>query len=132
MQGITKSSSGDDRRMILLVEDEPVLRDILKEGLVEHGYDVQEASGGHEAILRMEEHTRIDLLLTDVRMPHMSGPELCKAVKSRHPETPVLFMSGFTDYSVLLQDVADGSVALIQKPFTLDMLCAQVDAILLT
>jgi CheY-like chemotaxis protein len=87
--------------------------------LEQAGYSVVEASKAAEALSFCEEHaTDVDLLLTDVVMPEMSGKELADRLKSQSPDLKMLFMSGYTDESIVHHGVLDSSVEFIQKPFT--------------
>jgi CheY-like chemotaxis protein len=104
---------------VLLVEDEEQVRHLTRTLLARQGYRVLEASSGRSALTLAREHReRIDLLLTDVVMPQMSGPDLAKAVRSSHPEIRVLFMSGYTDTAVNLQGTLPPGTPFVQKPFT--------------
>jgi PAS domain S-box-containing protein len=104
---------------ILLVEDEAVVRGLARRILEQAGYSVVEASRGDEALRFCAEHAaEVDLLLTDVVMPEMSGKELADRLKSQYPELKMVFMSGYTDESIVHHGVLDSSVEFIQKPFT--------------
>jgi two-component system cell cycle sensor histidine kinase/response regulator CckA len=104
---------------ILLVEDEEVVRGLARRILEQVGYSVVEASRADEALRFWEEHAKeVDLLLTDVVMPEMSGKELADQMKSQCPELKMLFMSGYTDEAIVHHGVLDSSVEFIQKPFT--------------
>jgi PAS domain S-box-containing protein len=103
---------------ILLVEDEAAFRDLLRDGLHASGYKVLVGENGVAALGVAEQHSGpISLLVTDVIMPQMSGPELAERLKETRPELQVLYMSGYTDDK--LGDLAepDIDVALMQKPF---------------
>jgi two-component system, cell cycle sensor histidine kinase and response regulator CckA len=104
---------------ILLVEDEDVVRRLAREILEQEGYTVLEASRGKEALslCAAYEHP-IQLLLTDVVMPKTSGKEVADRLRALHPETKVLFMSGYTDEAIVHHGVLDANVEFIQKPFT--------------
>jgi CheY-like chemotaxis protein len=103
---------------ILLVEDEPVVRKLVHEILSMNGYTVLEAIQGNDALrLFAEQRGQIDLLLTDVMMPGMSGRELAQRITTAQPQTKVLFMSGYTDDAVLRHGAFDAEIAFIQKPF---------------
>ncbi len=104
---------------ILLVEDEAQVRNLTRTLLAQRGYSVLAASSGSAALeLARGYRERIDLLLTDVVMPHMSGPELAKAVRSAHPEIKVLFMSGYTETAIGQQGTLPAGTPFVQKPFT--------------
>jgi PAS domain S-box-containing protein len=116
---------------ILLVEDEPVVRKMVHEVLWMNGYTVLEAIQGDDALRLWAEHPgKIDLLLTDVMMPGMSGRELAQRVTSAQPNTKVLFMSGYTDETVLRHGVFDAGTAFIQKPFRPGALAQKVRELL--
>ena len=113
---------------VLLVEDEKVLRDLVAEILQMSGYEVLAAQDGVEGMaISAGRREPIDLLLTDVLMPQMSGPELAGLIRANRPETRVLFMSG---YSEQIRGLLDDNAAFIQKPFTLGALTAKVREVL--
>jgi two-component system, cell cycle sensor histidine kinase and response regulator CckA len=116
---------------ILIVEDEPAVRHMTSRALQELGYGVMEASGGHEALGILErEGGQIDILVTDVILAGMDGPELARRAKQLRPELPVLFMSGYTDDDIVRRGLLDVGQPFLQKPFTPDALSAQVAALL--
>jgi two-component system, cell cycle sensor histidine kinase and response regulator CckA len=112
---------------VLLVEDEPVVRTLVQEILQECGYRVLRASSGAEA-LRLNEETLepIQLLITDVVMPEMSGPDLASRLGTLRPMMRVLYMSGYTDDEVLTRKGLPENSAFIQKPFTPDQFLRKV------
>jgi CheY-like chemotaxis protein len=82
------------------------------------GYTVIQAASGKEALRKAEDLSEpIHLLLTDVVMPELSGPELAAQVKSLRPDIKVIFTSGYTDDTIARQGILDPSVAFIQKPY---------------
>ncbi len=105
---------------ILLVEDDPALREMATTLLRRLGYTVLAAANGIEALsLKQQPDTGyIDLLFTDVVMPHMSGKELADRVRALYPHTRILFTSACTENAIVHQGVLDKGVALLQKPFT--------------
>lgn len=108
---------------ILLVEDEDAVRDITAQGLQRLGYHVICAKNAGAAKQICAQHdTSIDVLLTDVIMPDMNGPQLARALKTVRPEMRVLFMSGYTHDSLMECGFSTESVDLINKPFTFDQL----------
>jgi two-component system cell cycle sensor histidine kinase/response regulator CckA len=115
-------SAGPPLRTVLVVEDEPALRELAAAIFEETGYHVLQASDGQEAVRVAEAHPgRIDLLLTDVVMPLVSGPELARQLRHARPGTPVLYMSGYTD-SRLVNRGLDSRSQIIHKPFDPDEL----------
>ena len=104
---------------ILLVEDEDVVRGLTRQILEQAGYNVLDTRGGEEAIrVCRERRGPIDLLLTDVVMPEMSGKEVAERLTRLRPATRVLFMSGYTDDAIVHHGVLDSNVEFIHKPFT--------------
>ena len=103
---------------ILLVEDDPVMRRLTRQMLEEQGYSIIEAEDGRSALERAATHRgSIDLVLTDVVMPGVSGPELVLKLMESHPETKFLYMSGYTGELVVDHGLSEG-IALLEKPFT--------------
>jgi PAS domain S-box-containing protein len=108
---------------VLLVEDEDALRALIRETLEMAGYTVLEARRPSDALrLCAEPAARIDLVLTDVVMPEMSGPELVARLARLLPEAKVLFMSGYPDGFLARHGALDPGTLLIEKPFTSDAL----------
>ena len=126
---------GDDllrgNETILLVEDEESVRKFALRVLERQGYKVLTARDGDEALLICEQFKDpIHLMLTDVVMPGMSGHELAKRLKSLHPKMKVLYMSGYTDNTIVLHGVLAEGVNYFQKPFTVDALTKKVREVL--
>ena len=116
---------------ILLAEDEDVVRKLTCEVLEMYGYRVLEAANGGSALLICERETEpIDLLLTDVVMPEMSGRELADRLLKIRPEMKILFMSGYTDNTISHQGILEEGENFIQKPFSPESLALKVREIL--
>ncbi len=116
---------------ILLVEDDDQVRVVARGILQRSGYHVIEARNAGEALLHSEKHpTTIHLLLSDVVMPQMSGPELAKRLASARPDMRVLCMSGYTDDSIVRHGVLEAQIAYLQKPITPEALTTRVREVL--
>jgi two-component system, cell cycle sensor histidine kinase and response regulator CckA len=117
---------------ILLVEDDPALREMAGTLLRKLGYTVWTAANGIEALNLKQQRDvgHIDLLFTDVVMPHMSGKELADRIEALFPHTKILFTSAFTESAIVHQGVLNKGVALLQKPFTPAALALKVRQVL--
>ncbi len=104
---------------ILLVEDDPPIRDLMRRMLEAHGYNVLEASCGHEAkALAEAQSAPIHLLLTDVAMPGMNGFDLVDMVIGHHPETKVLFITAHADHVAVRGGLKEARRPFLLKPYT--------------
>jgi CheY-like chemotaxis protein len=113
-----------------VVEDEALVRDLTKRTLSGLGYRVLTAANAGEALERLAAHEGpVDLLVTDVVMPGMSGPKLAEAVADRFPRLTTLFISGYAGDHTGRPLVPDGA-ALLDKPFTIDVLARRVRELL--
>jgi CheY-like chemotaxis protein len=116
---------------ILVAEDEPDLREVTRIFLEGYGYRVLEAASAEQAIQTAENFREgIDLLLTDVIMPGMSGSQLAEEILSKRPQTRIVYMTGYTDDMVVQYKVLEPGVQLLQKPFTKVDLALKVRATL--
>jgi signal transduction histidine kinase len=116
---------------ILLVEDEVILRELIRDALRESGYVVLEATGVEDALLLSQQQAGLlDLLLTDVVMPGMNGRELAQQLVPSNPQMKVLYMSGYTDDTIIQHGVLEDGIPFIQKPFTTDDLELKVRTVL--
>lgn len=128
---VKPTGSGSDRlegsETILLVEDEDIVRDLVRKMLEQAGYEILVASDGRQALALSKEHeASIDLLLTDVIMPGMNGRELAERLWFSRPEMKVLYMSGYTDSRVFDPEMLDTGSAFLHKPFTMTDLTGKV------
>jgi len=116
---------------LLVVEDERAFQDLLREGLQARGYQVLVASNGVEALEVAEQHNGpISVLITDVIMPQMSGPELAKCLTKVRHDIDVLYMSGYADDKLNAIANSNGELRWIQKPFYIDELVRRIQEIL--
>jgi two-component system cell cycle sensor histidine kinase/response regulator CckA len=116
---------------VLVVEDQSAVRDITRRMLARHGYTVLEAPDGETALrIAAKHHGPIDLLLTDVVMPGLSGRQLATQLVALRPKMRVLYMSGYTDDAIMRHGILQLGVAYLQKPFTPELLAAKVRGVL--
>jgi signal transduction histidine kinase/ActR/RegA family two-component response regulator len=115
---------------VLLVEDEFSLRELAAESLKKLGYTVLQAANGLEALALVDQHSgNIDIVVTDVVMPQMGGPELVEKLRQKRKGFAVIFMSGYTDAALENAQVASGAV-LLSKPFSTDVLATRISEVL--
>jgi PAS domain S-box-containing protein len=116
---------------VLVVEDEAVVLDIVREVLSGHGYTVLTAANGEEGLRVLSSHPGpIHLLLTDVVMPMMAGPDLSDRAAALRPETKTLFISGYTEHTVIRHGVPGRGAGFLQKPFTPEAVARKVREVL--
>jgi len=115
---------------VMLVEDNSLVRNLVRDLLTDLGIDVIEASSPEQA-LQLANGRQIDLLLTDIVMPVMAGPELYRKISEVYPAIRVLYMSGYADKSILNTDTGENA-NFIQKPFNVDELTVKIQSILTT
>ena len=120
---------------VLLVEDEESVRQLVKETLERKGYRVLEAENGETGLtIAAQHHQQIDLVITDVVMPHLGGRELAQRLRASRPEVKVLYLSGYTEDAVVGEGTGEGTMesgkAFLQKPFTLQSLARKVREVL--
>jgi PAS domain S-box-containing protein len=115
---------------ILVVEDDDMMRMLTRQMLEQHGFSVIEASDGKEALQRIAGNGgEVNLILTDVVMRNMSGPELALHVGEKHPGTRIVYMSGYTG-ELIAEHNLGGGITLLDKPFTRSMLLRTIHAAL--
>jgi two-component system cell cycle sensor histidine kinase/response regulator CckA len=125
------SSQSSGSETVLLVEDEESVRQLVRETLESKGYKVLEADHGEAALKIASDYSdEIDILITDVVMPGMSGRELSARLCASSPQTKVLYLSGYTEDAIAHEGVLESGTAFLQKPFTLQMLSRKVREVL--
>ena len=118
-------------KTVLLAEDEEMFREILSEVLKTAGYQVLAAKHGPEAMAIATEHSgRIDLLVTDIVMPGMSGCEAAARIRSKRAGLPVLYISGYANDEAVLADRLGSRVRFLQKPFRVEVFLDRVQELL--
>lgn len=124
-------SRNNNGTSILLIEDNQELREGTTEVLKELGYDVVAAADGIQGLKVFDEHhTNLDLVITDVVMPNLSGREVANTLRKRRPDIPIIFVSGYTDDVVLRHGVEAESEYFVSKPFSAASLAKKVDDVL--
>ena len=117
------------RAVVLVAEDEALVRELVQRALLRAGHAVLLAQNGEEALALADAHT-FDVLVTDVVMPHLGGRELALRLAVSHPATPILFMSGYASEGEQLIASASGRVAILNKPFTANQMVRAIEALL--
>ncbi|UCE23357.1 MAG: response regulator [Candidatus Zixiibacteriota bacterium] len=113
-----------DKKSILIVDDEEIIRDFLYEVLSED-YQISIASDGDEAIEQLQVH-RFDLIITDLKMPRVSGEEVVKYARDNDPHSKVIVISGYSSLYTVSQSVNSGACAFLSKPFSIKELLQAV------
>jgi two-component system, cell cycle sensor histidine kinase and response regulator CckA len=116
---------------VLVAEDEDGVRELLRKALTEFGYEVLTARHGRDALMVAADRSGgVDLLVTDVVMPEMSGRELAETLRDHQPDLKVLYISGYTDDEVVQRGISGREVAFLRKPFTSEELVRRVRRVL--
>ena len=123
-------SFGDSQEVVLVVEDEPAVRQFSVDALSELGYRVLEADGAAAALRILDERPDIALLFTDIVMPDVNGRKLADEARRRRANLKVLFTTGYTRNAVVHHGILDFGVQLIGKPFTIEELAAKIRSVL--
>ena len=116
------TTAGGGRKTILVVEDAEPFRLLVRELLEEEGYAVLDAPGADAALALLASAPSVDLILVDIVMPKMSGPEFAKRLAAVRPHARVVFMSGYSDSSIGGVSTLEPGARFLQKPFTMDQL----------
>jgi two-component system cell cycle sensor histidine kinase/response regulator CckA len=139
-RGVGAPAAGDPRQevraqpgreAVLIVEDDPSIRDLAQRVLLKRGYTVLAAASPGEAVALVgEQGLPVDLLVTDVMLPEMSGPDLAKILAAQQPGLPVLYMSGYTDTTVIRGGQLEHGATFLPKPFGPEALLRKVREVL--
>ena|SRR5438045_3665462 len=120
-----ESATPNRAAKILVVDDEPIVRRFVAATLESRGFTVLEASSGHEGLKHFSEQRDIQLVLSDILMPVMTGPEMIQRIVKINPSVKVMFMTG-TDPDKRLLDFSARKYLLLHKPFPLEVLVSSV------
>jgi DNA-binding NtrC family response regulator len=119
-----------DSATILIVDDDPIILDVLEELIPIYGYKPVIASSARTALDKAHELEKVDLLITDVIMPGMNGVDLAKQFSSLYPETRVLFMSAYSNTQMIHQIKSHAEYSFIYKPFGTDAMINEIQSLL--
>ncbi len=111
---------------VLVVEDEPVIRDLIVEVLQDLGYRALEAADGPSGLKVLQSRKRIDLLVTDVGLPGLNGRQLADLARERRPDLKVLFITGYAENATLANGFLDPGMEMLTKPFAVDALAGKI------
>jgi DNA-binding response OmpR family regulator len=115
---------------ILVVEDDATVRSIISDALQDLGYNVLTASDARFAIPMLQSTEAIELLISDVILPHVNGRKLAEMARASHPALKVLFVSGYAENAIVRGEFLDSGMDMLTKPFALDTLGAKVHAMI--
>lgn len=122
--------SSENRKTILIVDDEPEIRKLVGAMVGQFGYNVLTADSGEHALTLYKHHGPLELLITDVVAPGMSGPMLADKLTALQPGLKVLFISGYDNTHVVQKYVVEKGHALLAKPFTVEELKTKMGELL--
>ncbi|MEM1245146.1 MAG: response regulator [Acidobacteriota bacterium] len=122
--------SGAESRTVLIIEDEAALRRLMRKMLEREGFEVLEAGGPSEALeVCRQSAAELDVLITDLMMPEMTGGELATQLSGSYPHLKVLFMSGYGRADIEAQGLLSPGEAFLSKPFNVARLCGAIEAL---
>jgi CheY-like chemotaxis protein len=119
-------STSVPRPVVLVVDDEPPIRDLARRILEKDGYAVMEAASGPDALKLLADDKHVDLLVADLAMPEISGEELTRQLRSKRPELKVLYVTGHVDRLFVERQILPEGEAFLEKPFTVQGLLEAV------
>jgi CheY-like chemotaxis protein len=122
--------SAQDGEVVLVVEDEPVVRGLILEVLDELGYTAIEASDGPSGLAILQSGRRIDLLVTDIGLPGLNGRQVADGGRASRPDLKVLFMTGYAENAAMASGFLEPGMAMITKPFAMDVLAGRIREII--
>lgn len=128
----TPAAPTDAAEVVLVVEDEPVVRGLIVEVLTELGYRAIEAGDGPEGLERLRARGRIDLLITDIGLPGLNGRQIADAGRELRPGLKVLYMTGYAENAALAPGFLQPGTGIITKPFAMETLATRVRSIIET
>ena len=112
---------------ILVVDDEPIVRDFFKDVALSLGGNVETAEDGDVAVEKCKSR-HFDIIFMDMRMPHMNGLDACKTILNLDPSTKVVMMSGYSDDGLMDEAISSGAIAKLAKPFELKVILDLIES----
>jgi PAS domain S-box-containing protein len=126
----SQASKAGDGEVVLLVEDEPVVRGLIMEVLADLGYNAIEADDGPTGLSILQSQKRIDLLVTDIGLPGLNGRQIADAARKSRPDLKVLFMTGYAENAAMASGFLEDGMEMITKPFAMDALATRIREII--
>jgi CheY-like chemotaxis protein len=120
----------DAGEVVLVVEDEPIVRGLIVEELKELGYQALEAADGPKGLEILQSRRRIDLLVTDIGLPGLNGRQVADAARDLRPELKILFMTGYAENAALASGFLEPGMEMITKPFAMEALATRIRAMI--
>ena len=128
--GLTGAQEAGDGEVVLVVEDEPVVRALVVEVLHDLGYRALEAADGASGLEVLRSRRRIDLLVTDIGLPGLNGRQMADAALEGRPDLEVLFMTGYAENAAVANGFLEPGMAMITKPFAMEVLATRIRAMI--
>lgn len=128
--GLQAAPGSDSSEVVLVIEDEPVVRGLIVEVLTALGYRALEAADGPTGLEILQSRRRIDLLVTDIGLPGINGRQVADGARLSRPDLKVLFMTGYAENAALASGFLEPGMAMITKPFAMDMLATRIREII--
>lgn len=123
-------SEQESKNRVLVVDDEPSVREYVERALHHYGYDVTAAEDGNAALKVLAEEPPYDLVLTDIVMPDLDGVSLALKVARDFPDTKIMMMSGYVQQRQRAHNLEELVEDVLSKPFSIEDLCERVDAVI--
>jgi len=123
---LEEAPGADHGEVVLVVEDEPVVRGLIVEVLSELGYNAIEANDGPKGLEILQSDRRIDLLITDIGLPGLNGRQIADAARVHRPDLKILFMTGYAENAALASGFLEPGMAMITKPFAMEMMAKRI------
>jgi CheY-like chemotaxis protein len=123
---LTEAHVAEDGEVVLVIEDEPVVRGLIIDELGELGYAALEAADGPKGLEILQSKRRIDLLITDIGLPGLNGRQVADAARALRPKLKILFMTGYAENAALASGFLEPGMEMITKPFAMEALATRV------